>query len=108
MLVFDPDATIEALETNLDFIRDNGDYPSNFGRVELYAGTPLLTRMQNEARASGDYLRWNYAQSSEEMEQVFRIAMRSKRSASSWRITSRSASTRRARPGASSGLRGAR
>ena len=76
MLVFDPDATIESLQTNLDFIRDNGDYPSNFGRVELYAGTPLLARMQAESRARGDYLRWGYAQGNAEMERVFRIAMR--------------------------------
>jgi len=76
MLVFDPDATVESLETNLDFIEANGDYPSNFGRVELYAGTPLLARMQSESRARGDYLRWGYDQGSPQMEEIFRVAMR--------------------------------
>ena len=75
MLVFDPDATFASLETNLEFIEANGDFPCNFGRVELYAGTPLLARMQGEQRCTGDYMGWNYPQASAEMQRVFKLAM---------------------------------
>src|SRR5262249_49896791 len=75
MLLFDPDTTLESIETNLAFIREAADFPFNFGRVELYAGTPLLGRMQLEKRAWGDYLQWDYALASPEVEQIFSLAM---------------------------------
>jgi len=76
MLVFDPDATIDSLLTNFEFIVEHGHYPTNFGRVELYAGTPLLERMQRERRATGDYLRWDYRMATPEVQRVFELAMR--------------------------------
>lgn len=75
MLVFDPDASIEALLANMDFMQAHGEHPSNFGRVELYAGTPLLGRLLNEGRARGDYLAHTYAQATVEMERIFQLAM---------------------------------
>lgn len=75
MLVFDPDAGIDALLENMDFIERHGDHPSNFGRVELYAGTPLLERLQREGRAEGDYLAWSYDQATPEMQRVFELTM---------------------------------
>jgi hypothetical protein len=75
MLVFDPDATTDALLENMAFIENNGEHPSNFGRVELYAGTPLLARLQAENRASGDYLGWSYDQGTPEMQRVFELTM---------------------------------
>ncbi len=75
MLIFDPDTTIESLRTNVAFLRDAPEYPSNFGRVELYAGTPLLARMQAENRVRGDYLQWDYDLGSPEVERVFTLAM---------------------------------
>ncbi|MBI4871538.1 MAG: radical SAM protein [Candidatus Riflebacteria bacterium] len=76
VLLFDPDTTLDGLRTNLTLIEENGDYPSNFGRVELYAGTPLLERMLREGRAFGDYLQWDYLLASREMQRVFELAMR--------------------------------
>jgi radical SAM superfamily enzyme YgiQ (UPF0313 family) len=75
VLIFDPDTTIESLETNIAFIREAGDFPFNFGRVELYAGTPLLARMQAENRCRGDYMQWDYSLGSPEVERIFAIAM---------------------------------
>jgi len=75
MLIFDPDTTIESLETNVAFMRFAAEYPSNFGRVELYAGTPLLARMQAEGRCTGDYLSWDYSLASPEVERVFNLSM---------------------------------
>jgi radical SAM superfamily enzyme YgiQ (UPF0313 family) len=75
MLVFDPDTTLESLETNIAFMDQACDFPFNFGRVELYAGTPLLHRMLAEKRARGDYLQWDYNLNDVHIERVFRLAM---------------------------------
>jgi radical SAM superfamily enzyme YgiQ (UPF0313 family) len=75
MLIFDPDTTVESIETNLAFIREAAEFPFNFGRVELYAGTPLLFRMQSENRCWGDYMQWDYAMSSPEVERIYAISM---------------------------------
>jgi len=75
MLTFDPDTTLESLLVNIDFMRHACDFPFNFGRVELYAGTPLLARMQAEQRVRGDYLQWDYDLHDPAVTRVFRIAM---------------------------------
>jgi anaerobic magnesium-protoporphyrin IX monomethyl ester cyclase len=75
MLIFDPDTTVESLRTNIEFLRYAPEYPSNFGRVELYAGTPLLARMQAEGRVRGDWLQWDYDLGSPEVERIFNLAM---------------------------------
>jgi anaerobic magnesium-protoporphyrin IX monomethyl ester cyclase len=73
--VFDPDTTVGAIETNIAFMREASDFPFNFGRVEVYAGTPLLGRMQMEQRCWGDYMQWDYALASPEVERIFALAM---------------------------------
>ena len=75
MLIFDPDTTVETLNVNLDFMEATAEFPFNFGRVELYAGTPLLHRMLAEGRARGDYLRWDYRLHDPQIERVFKIAL---------------------------------
>jgi radical SAM superfamily enzyme YgiQ (UPF0313 family) len=75
MLIFDPDTTIESIETNIAFLRFAPELPSNFGRVELYAGTPLLARMQAEGRCRGDYMEWDYSLGDEDVERVFSLSM---------------------------------
>jgi hypothetical protein len=75
MLVFDPDTTVESLETNIEFLRYAPEFPSNFGRVELYAGTPLLARMKTEKRCRGDYMQWDYSLATPEIERVFALSM---------------------------------
>ena len=75
MLIFDPDATVESLEANLRFMERYSDWPHNFGRVELYAGTPLLERMQAEGRCRGDYFGWDYNLANPQMDRIFRLAI---------------------------------
>ncbi len=75
MLIFDPDTTVESLRTNVEFLRYAPEFPSNFGRVELYAGTPLLARMQSQNRVRGDYLQWDYDLGSPEIERIFALTM---------------------------------
>ncbi len=76
VLLFDPDTTLESIEINLDFMEYAAECPFNFGRVELYAGTPLLARMQSEGRCRGDYMQWDYDLGSPEVERVFELSMR--------------------------------
>jgi len=75
MLIFDPDTDLDALETNIAFLRYAPEFPSNFGRVELYAGTPLLHRMKGENRVRGDYMQWDYSLATPEVERVFDLTM---------------------------------
>jgi radical SAM superfamily enzyme YgiQ (UPF0313 family) len=75
MLIFDPDTDLDALETNVAFLRYAPEFPSNFGRVELYAGTPLLHRMKEEGRVRGDYMQWDYSLATPEVERVFELTM---------------------------------
>jgi radical SAM superfamily enzyme YgiQ (UPF0313 family) len=75
ILMFDPDTTMDSVRKNLDFITYAADSPFNFGRVELYAGTPLLARMQAEGRCSGDYLQWDYRLKTAEVQRFYELAM---------------------------------
>lgn len=73
VLLFDPDTTLESLEDNLAFMEAHAHHPFNFGRTELYAGTPLLHRMQQEGRARGDWLQWDYSLHDARVERVFSL-----------------------------------
>ena len=73
LLIFDPDTTLESLETNLAFMQRYAEMPFNFGRVELYAGTPLLARMQAAGRCTGNYLAWDYRLGSPEIQRIFEL-----------------------------------
>ncbi len=75
LLIFDPDTTLDDVERNIAFMRYAAEVPFNFCRVELYAGTPLLARMQAEGRTRGDYLQWDYSLGSPELERVFSLTM---------------------------------
>ena len=75
LLIFDPSTQIEDLETNLAFMEKFAHVPQNFGRVELYAGTPLLASMQGQGRCRGDYLDWDYRIADDRAQRVFELAM---------------------------------
>jgi anaerobic magnesium-protoporphyrin IX monomethyl ester cyclase len=75
LLAFDPDTTLDSLDIHLDLMRHACDFPVNVGRVELYAGAPLLARMQAEGRAHGDYLHWDYDVHDPDVERVCSLAM---------------------------------
>jgi anaerobic magnesium-protoporphyrin IX monomethyl ester cyclase len=75
ILMFDPDTTLDSVRKNLDFIEYAAESPFNFGRVELYAGTPLLARLQAEGRCSGDYLQWDYRMQTHDIQRFYELAM---------------------------------
>jgi hypothetical protein len=76
MLVFDPDTTLPSFEINLDFMEKACEFPFNFCRTELYAGTPLLHRLLAEGRAKGDYLHHNYELRTPAIQRIFEMSMK--------------------------------
>jgi radical SAM superfamily enzyme YgiQ (UPF0313 family) len=76
LLMFDPDTTLDDVRRNVEFIEYAAEYPFNFGRVELYAGTPLLARLTAEGRTRGDYLQWDYDLGGPQIQRFYDLAMR--------------------------------
>jgi anaerobic magnesium-protoporphyrin IX monomethyl ester cyclase len=76
LIIFDPDSTLEDIRANLDFLREmggEGQAPLSFGRMEVYAGTPILNRLQGEGRLAGNYLAWNYTIPDPRVEMLWRL-----------------------------------
>ena len=76
LIFFDPDSTVEDIRANLGFFHrmaGDGQAPLSFGRLEVYAGTPILHRLQREGRLSGDFLAWNYTIGDPRVELLFRL-----------------------------------
>jgi radical SAM superfamily enzyme YgiQ (UPF0313 family) len=74
VLIFDPEATLDGVEANLDFMEEMADRPFNFCRAEVYAGTPLRHALEAQGRLQGDYFAWNYEMRQPRVELLFRIA----------------------------------
>ena len=75
LLLFDPDTDLHGIASNVAFMRCAADYPFCVGRVELYAGTPMLSSMQQQGRCHGDFLRRDYRLASPDVERAFRLFM---------------------------------
>jgi radical SAM superfamily enzyme YgiQ (UPF0313 family) len=76
LIFFDPESTVEDIRANLDFFHamaGAGQAPLSFGRMEVYAGTPILERLQREGRLTGNYLAWNYTIPDPRVELLFRL-----------------------------------
>lgn len=74
VLIFDPEATLDGVEANLDFMEEMADRPFNFCRAEVYAGTPLRHLLASQQRLHGDYFAWGYEMRAPRVELLFRIA----------------------------------
>ena len=78
MIIFDPDSTVEDTRANLAFLREmggEGQAPLSFGRMEVYAGTPIMHRLHREGRLSGNYLAWNYTIPDPLVEMLWRLVI---------------------------------
>ncbi|HEX6790549.1 MAG TPA: radical SAM protein [Candidatus Krumholzibacteria bacterium] len=75
ILIFDPEATLDGVAANLDFMADHADFAFNFCRTEVYAGTPIKRMLESQGRLQGDYLAWNYEMRDERVELLFRITL---------------------------------
>jgi TonB family protein len=60
LMIFNPDATLDTLRSDVAFMRRFCGNPLNFCRAEIYTGTPLERRMIELGRARGDYLAREY------------------------------------------------
>lgn len=74
VLIFDPEATLDGVLSNLDFMEEFADTPFNFCRVEVYAGTPLKNILEHDGRLRGDHFAWGYEMREPRVELLFRIA----------------------------------
>lgn len=74
LLIFDPEATLDGIRRNLDFMGEFGDAPFNFCRAEVYAGTPLQQILSSQGRLEGDYFAWGYRMRDPRVELLFRIS----------------------------------
>lgn len=76
MIFFDPESTVEDIRANLTFFREvsgSGESPLSFGRLEVYAGTPILENLTSQGRLTGNYLAWNYTIRDLRVELLFRM-----------------------------------
>jgi anaerobic magnesium-protoporphyrin IX monomethyl ester cyclase len=73
LLLFHPDTTMEELQENLAFLSAHADIPFDVARTELYARSPLESRMIREGRALGDFRGYDYRISDPQAETVFRL-----------------------------------
>lgn len=74
VLLFDPEATLDGIRDNLDFMERFPESPSNFCRAEVYAGTPLKAVLEQQGRLRGNYMAWDYTMRGPKVEMLFRIA----------------------------------
>ena len=73
MIIFNPDATIESMLADLDFVLRHPAHPLNYCRAELYAGTPLEKRMIESGLALGTYMARTYRYRDERVARVWRV-----------------------------------
>ncbi|MBI5032070.1 MAG: B12-binding domain-containing radical SAM protein [Chloroflexi bacterium] len=76
LIFFDPDSTLQDIRANLDFFHamaGAGQAPLSFGRMEVYAGTPILDRLYREGRLTGNYMAWDYVIADPRVEMLFRL-----------------------------------
>ena len=73
MIIFNPDATIESMLADLDFVARHPAHPLNYCRAELYAGTPLEKRMLESGLALGTYMARTYRYKDERVARVWRV-----------------------------------
>ena len=73
LLVFEPRATLEDVQDNIDFMRRHPYFPVNFCRAEAYHGTALQQDLGRRGALRGSYLGYDYRLQDDRAELLFRI-----------------------------------
>jgi radical SAM superfamily enzyme YgiQ (UPF0313 family) len=73
LLVFEPDATLEDVRENCEFMRTHPEHPVNFCRAEPYYGTPLHQQIARRQDLHGSFLGYNYRIADDRTEVLHRI-----------------------------------
>ena len=72
-MLFDPDSSLDDVEASLSLAERHLDLPWNVCRTEIYSGTALRDRLQEEGRLEGDYRSYGYRMKDARAEMLFRI-----------------------------------
>jgi len=73
LLIFHPNATLDEIDKNIEFMKININYPFDFGRAEVVAGSPLEKMLANKKKLTGSWPIWNYTIDDNLVEKMFRI-----------------------------------
>jgi anaerobic magnesium-protoporphyrin IX monomethyl ester cyclase len=73
LLLFEPEASLDDIRENVEFMRSHADHPVNFCRAEPYSGTPLMRELAAQDGLSGSYLGYSYRARDDRTELLFRI-----------------------------------
>ena len=76
LLIFNPDSTLEDVADNVAFLRKHPHNPMNFCRTEIYAGTPLETKLRKKDRLLGDYWGYDYVMADPRAQLAFEVVYR--------------------------------
>jgi len=76
LLLFDPETVLSDLQENIDFMNTYADMPLNFGRVEVYSGTPLERSLRLQGRLLGTYLGYTYRIADARVQRAFEMYRR--------------------------------
>ncbi|NLE00397.1 MAG: B12-binding domain-containing radical SAM protein, partial [Fibrobacter sp.] len=73
LLMFEPEMKPGDLIDNIAMLKECPWFPLNFGRVEVYSGTPLEQRLRKEGRLSGNIFGYTYTIKNCEMQTAFEL-----------------------------------
>jgi len=73
LLIFHPNATLDEINENIYFIKNILEYPLDFGRAEIVAGSPLERQVINEKLLRGKWPNWDYKIKDENVDKLFQI-----------------------------------
>jgi anaerobic magnesium-protoporphyrin IX monomethyl ester cyclase len=73
LLMFGPDTTVRQIQENIGCIREFADVPINFGRAEVYSGTPLEHALRKTGRLAGDWFGYHYDIAEPRVQHIFDI-----------------------------------
>lgn len=72
-MLFDPDSSLEDVASTLCMAEQHLDLPWNVCRTEIYSGTALRKRLEDEGRLEGNYRSFGYRARDDRSEIMFRI-----------------------------------
>jgi anaerobic magnesium-protoporphyrin IX monomethyl ester cyclase len=72
-MLFDPDCSLDDIAATLDMAEKYPELPWNVCRTEVYSGTSLKGRLEQEGRLEGNWRSYGYRMRDERAEVMFRI-----------------------------------
>jgi radical SAM superfamily enzyme YgiQ (UPF0313 family) len=73
LLMFHADATLDEINENIIFMKNHPEYPFDFGRAEVVAGSPLERRVIRDGLLQGHWPNWDYRIRDPDVDRMFRI-----------------------------------